>query len=404
MKEASRPGGEAADHPPEAARRRGTLGPGARNVRGGPRRDRGGSSSAAVSQERSAGGSPGAFPRTTPCSRGGSIAWLAGAGRSRRRARLRTTVDLGGNILLAPSSLVGAPSRSIEDDLLPHEPLKPPPPIRDLPVLRLADVPEPREKGDVYGRQARLDAVWRWGKRILATSALLGSGIFAALNWESWAPRAGELGRAAFMSIERIKESRERKERQQQALQEASELMPHLAPETPPAPHRRQPHRQSRPARDIPPRERCGGPRGADAQPIGSARAEGAPGRAAQGPPSLRARARPRIRRRPRAPTRLPVRGSRRARAVRSWRLRPARGAPGAPPGSVREGHRHRARGVSRGYVRIDDDALTPTVRTGLGQRYVCDCSHADGDSSHRRKTIACREQLPPRSMVKNPL
>jgi hypothetical protein len=140
--------------------------------------------------------------------------------------------DLGGNILLAPSPLVGAPPRSIEDDLLPPEPLKPPPPIRDLPVLRLADVPEPQDKGDVYGRQARLDAVWRWGTRILATGALLGSGIFAALNWESWAPKAGNLGRAAFMSIERIKESRDRTERQRQALQEAAELMPHLAPET----------------------------------------------------------------------------------------------------------------------------------------------------------------------------
>jgi hypothetical protein len=140
------------------------------------------------------------------------------------------SADLGGNIL-GLSSLVGPPSRPIEEDLLPHEPLTPPPPIRDLPILGLADVPEPQEKGDIYGGQVRLDAVWRWGKRILATSALLGSVIFAALNWEAWAPRAGELGRAAFMSIERIKESRDQKERQQQALQEATEQLPHLAPE-----------------------------------------------------------------------------------------------------------------------------------------------------------------------------
>ena len=123
------------------------------------------------------------------------------------------------------------PPRSIED-LLSHEPLKPPPPLRELPVLRLVDIPEPAEDGDVYGRESRLSVAWRWTKRMLVTSALLAGGLFAALSWKTWVPRAEVLGRAVFTRIERIKESREHRERQQQALQEATERLPHLAPQT----------------------------------------------------------------------------------------------------------------------------------------------------------------------------
>lgn len=123
------------------------------------------------------------------------------------------------------------PPRSIED-LLSHEPLKPPPPIRDLPVLRLVDIPEPAKEGDVYGRESRLYVAWRWTKRILVTSGLLAGGLFAALRWETLVPRAEVLGRAVFTEIDRIKQSRDHRERQRQALQEATERLPHLAPQT----------------------------------------------------------------------------------------------------------------------------------------------------------------------------
>ncbi|MGH9022451.1 MAG: hypothetical protein ACRDV9_05015, partial [Acidimicrobiia bacterium] len=124
-----------------------------------------------------------------------------------------------------------APPRSIED-LLSQEPPKPPPPIRDLPVLRLVDIPEPAEEGDVYRRESRLYVAWRWTRRILVTGGLLAGGLFAALRWETWVPRAEVLGRGVFTEIERIKDSRERREQERQALQEATERLPHLAPQT----------------------------------------------------------------------------------------------------------------------------------------------------------------------------
>jgi hypothetical protein len=113
-------------------------------------------------------------------------------------------------------------------DLPSHEPLKAPPPLRNLPVLRLADIPEPAEEGDVYETERRLRAAWRWTKRIVVTSGLLVGGLVAVLRFETWVPRAEQFGRAVFTEIDRIRQARHDAE----ALQAATEQLPHLSPET----------------------------------------------------------------------------------------------------------------------------------------------------------------------------
>ena len=113
-----------------------------------------------------------------------------------------------------------------------HEPLKAPPALRDLPILRLADVPEPEEEGDLYETEGPLHAVWRWTKRVVVTSVLLAGGLLAVLRFESWGPRAGQLGRAVLSELDRIRQTRDHAEQQRQALHEATERLPQLAPQT----------------------------------------------------------------------------------------------------------------------------------------------------------------------------
>ncbi|HEY6547766.1 MAG TPA: hypothetical protein VI589_07660, partial [Vicinamibacteria bacterium] len=124
-----------------------------------------------------------------------------------------------------PLALKSAPPPS-------REPLMAPPPIRDLPVLRLADIPESAEEGDIYETEGALLVAWRWTKRIAVTVVLLAGGVRAAVSWQSWAPGAERLGQAVLTRIDRAKLSRDQVERQRQALQEATERLPHLAPRT----------------------------------------------------------------------------------------------------------------------------------------------------------------------------
>jgi hypothetical protein len=60
------------------------------------------------------------------------------------------------------------------------------------------------------------------------TAALLAAGALAVQNWETWLPRAEELGRMAMTEVER----QNRNEELERALREATEQLPHLAPET----------------------------------------------------------------------------------------------------------------------------------------------------------------------------
>jgi hypothetical protein len=116
--------------------------------------------------------------------------------------------------------------------LVSREPLKAPPPIRDMPTLPFAHIPEVAEVGDVYEGGSRHEGAWRWTKRIVVWGILVSSAVIVARSSETWLPRAEEFGRAAFTRLERIKQDRDQAEQQRVAIQEAVEQLPHLSSET----------------------------------------------------------------------------------------------------------------------------------------------------------------------------
>jgi hypothetical protein len=116
-----------------------------------------------------------------------------------------------------------------------RQPLAPPVPISELPVLRFAEVHEPVEVEDVYeGERAEspFPVLWLWTKRIVLVGGLGTAGVLAALYWQTWFPRAAELGQRVFTEIDRQARSSQRTEEQQRALREATERLPQLAPGT----------------------------------------------------------------------------------------------------------------------------------------------------------------------------
>lgn len=119
----------------------------------------------------------------------------------------------------------------------PPRPAQPPPPPLDaLPALRLAEVPEPEETEDLYPGGGwggtLLPAVWLWTKRLVVLAALVVGGTFAALHWERWFPKAGEIGQQALSEIDRRARSAELAKQELQLIEEGAERLPHLAPET----------------------------------------------------------------------------------------------------------------------------------------------------------------------------
>jgi hypothetical protein len=153
--------------------------------------------------------------------------WLAGltgwlgrlAGRDRPEPRV------------APS----APVPKRPESPAAREPLAAPVPISELPVLRFADDHERQEVEDVYEGETGesvFPTVWLWAKRVVLMGTLVTGGVLAALNWQTWFPRAAELGQTVFTEIDRRARSGERSEEEQRALREATERLPQLAPET----------------------------------------------------------------------------------------------------------------------------------------------------------------------------
>lgn len=112
--------------------------------------------------------------------------------------------------------------------------LKPPPPISELPVLRLADIDEPKEAEDIYEDEGEslFHVAWLWTQRIVLITGLVAGGILAAITWEAWFPKAAHLAGVAVNETYSYMRSMEQRERERRALQEATEQLPHLAPET----------------------------------------------------------------------------------------------------------------------------------------------------------------------------
>jgi hypothetical protein len=119
----------------------------------------------------------------------------------------------------------------------PHEPLTAPPPIGALPILRLADIDEPKAANDAYDgdldeSESLIKTAWRWTKRLVVITGLLGGGTLAALTSETWLPKAARLGRNLFTEVDKHARSRDQAERRERARQEAAAQLPHLAPAT----------------------------------------------------------------------------------------------------------------------------------------------------------------------------
>jgi hypothetical protein len=119
--------------------------------------------------------------------------------------------------------------------LATRRPLQPPTPVSELPVLRLADVPEAPEAGDVYEGEpgdSIFPTLWHWTVRIVLLGGLVAGGALAALNWRSWFPRAAEVGQSMFAEVDRQAHARQAARDRERALSEAAERLPHLAPAT----------------------------------------------------------------------------------------------------------------------------------------------------------------------------
>jgi hypothetical protein len=112
-----------------------------------------------------------------------------------------------------------------------------PVPVSALPVLRLRESREPRERVDVYEDEApslreRLQPAWLWTRRLLTAGLLVAALAYAVLQRDVWFPRTAELGETVFTEIDRQVLSRERQEERRLALADAGGRLPGLAPRT----------------------------------------------------------------------------------------------------------------------------------------------------------------------------
>jgi hypothetical protein len=133
-----------------------------------------------------------------------------------------------------PADEPAAPSRPFRPA---SESPQPPLPISQLPVLRLAEMDEPKATEDDHAEEAyegegSFEVAWLWTKRIVAVTLLGAGGIFVASSWETWFPKAERLGSRAISEIDQFAQSRLDIQRQERALKEAIERLPHLPPAT----------------------------------------------------------------------------------------------------------------------------------------------------------------------------
>jgi hypothetical protein len=172
-----------------------------------------------------------AFPRAAAKLRqilGRASAWFTGlsqrVGRVTRRDRP------------APSVRSGKSAVSLSPGLA--SPALKPASISELPILPLAPIEKPKKpadlygEGDVYGRASPVRAVWFWTRRFVLIAGLVAGGVWAALSWETWVPKATGLGRIVFAEIDARVQARYQAKRRERALIETVQQVPHLAPGT----------------------------------------------------------------------------------------------------------------------------------------------------------------------------
>jgi hypothetical protein len=142
-----------------------------------------------------------------------------------------------------PRPIPAAPERPWSSERLessvgyapPAPPRKAPPPVTELPVIRLQKIEEPEEPADLYEgevRESHFPVVWLWTKRLLLTGALAAVAFVAYQRWDALSPKATDLSKTAFTEVSKYVENREQKQREQRALEDSTAQIPHLAPET----------------------------------------------------------------------------------------------------------------------------------------------------------------------------
>ena len=124
------------------------------------------------------------------------------------------------------------PRPAAHEDPRAEAPLMPPPSLEELPVLRLAEIDETRDTGDVYEGDSAAGAAWLWARRVVLVAALAAGVVFAATTWRDWLPRALELGPMLFTQLDSRTGARDPQALEQRALEQATEQLPQLAPET----------------------------------------------------------------------------------------------------------------------------------------------------------------------------
>jgi hypothetical protein len=169
-------------------------------------------------EPRDAADKPGLYARVSE--------WMSGVG-----ARLRRTDRE------EPPAPKREPARPSASPLAPErQPLKAPPPLSQLPALRFVESRESPETADVYegGEPSAaayyLQLVWLWTKRLLITGALVAALGYAALERDTWFPKAAELGQRLFAQVDQWLSGRDQQQRR--ALADAAGRLPGLAPET----------------------------------------------------------------------------------------------------------------------------------------------------------------------------
>jgi len=114
-----------------------------------------------------------------------------------------------------------------------EKPHQPPTPIAELPVLKLRESREPREREDVYegggaGLSIDLGPLWSVVKRVVLWGAVVAAGYYAWTERDVWLPRAARAGQATFTQIDRLVLSRERAAEHDRAFAAAAERLPGL--------------------------------------------------------------------------------------------------------------------------------------------------------------------------------
>jgi hypothetical protein len=117
----------------------------------------------------------------------------------------------------------------------PWAALQAPPAIAELPVLKFATVNEPAVVEDVYEgdeEEPLVPLAWLWTKRVAIAGTLLGGATLAALTFETWSPRAADIGETTLSEIDERVRSHHLAGQRQEAIVEVADGLPQLDPET----------------------------------------------------------------------------------------------------------------------------------------------------------------------------